>query len=98
MVLGNIVDISLGGLCVRYLSTAELSPNFYSIKIFGSNEKFIHLDRMDCKIVHVQKRSTSAPTQLDALLCGVELYNISFRQSTMLHEFIGNFSFDETNS
>jgi len=95
LVLGNIIDISMGGVCVRYLSTEKLNPDCRRIKLFGSNDIFIHLDQMDCNIVHDKDVSPGALDQLDARMCGVRFYNMSSRQADMLREFIHHFSLKE---
>ena len=50
--MGQIQNISMGGLCVRYLSTHDNPTGCSAIKIFGSNDRFIHLDRVQCRIVY----------------------------------------------
>ena len=45
--MGQIQDISMGGLCFRYLSTKEDNAGCSHIKIFGSNHRFIHVDKVE---------------------------------------------------
>ncbi|MGO8942047.1 MAG: PilZ domain-containing protein, partial [Syntrophobacteraceae bacterium] len=52
MSVGQIQDISIGGLCVQYVSTNEDNKGRSEIKIFGSNERFIHLNKVQCRIVY----------------------------------------------
>jgi c-di-GMP-binding flagellar brake protein YcgR len=86
---GQIIDISMGGLCVRYLSTKGDREECSEIKIFGSNARFIHVDRVQCRIVHDQEVPEYCWGR-----CGVEFENLSRRHLSMLQDFIDYFASD----
>ncbi|MFZ2445531.1 MAG: PilZ domain-containing protein [Syntrophobacteraceae bacterium] len=94
--LGNIVDISMGGLCVRYLSTADAGTECAGIKIFGSNGRFIHVDKVECKVVYDVEIPEGSWEQLSTRRCGVQFANLNVRQKTMLQDFIEHFSHEES--
>ena len=90
--LGQIVDISLGGLCVRYLSTKELEKDQSEIKIFGSNGRFIHVDRVKCKVVYDVELPDGTWNQLSMRRCGVEFNRLTVRHLTLIQDFIQHFT------
>jgi PilZ domain len=96
--LGNVVDISMGGLCVRYLSTADAGIEVAGIKIFGSNGRFIHVDRVECKVVYDVEIPEVSWEQLSTRRCGVQFENLSVRHMTRLQDFIEHFGHEESYS
>ncbi len=94
--MGQIQDISLGGLCVRYLSIDGDQERYSEVKIFGSNDRFIHVDRVDCKIVYDQEVPEYSWEQISMRRCGVEFKNLSVKNLAMIQDFIDHFAFDET--
>jgi len=93
--MGQIQDISMGGLCVRYLSTHTNHEGCSAIKIFGSNDRFIHLDRVQCRIVYDHEIPEGSWEQISTRRCGVEFENLSLKHLSTLKEFLDTFSFDE---
>jgi len=93
--MGQIQDISMGGLCFRYLSTREDNTECSHIKIFGSNDRFIHLDRVQCRIVYDHEIPEGSWEQISTRRCGVEFENLSLKHLSTLKEFLDTFSFDE---
>ena len=93
---GQILDISMGGLCVRYVSTDEDNEGCSGIKIFGSNDSFIHLDKVHCRIVYDRKVPKRSCEQMSTRRCGVEFENLSVEQLSILQAFIDHFAFDKT--
>jgi hypothetical protein len=98
MGLGQIQDISIGGLCVQYVSTKEDAKGCSEIKIFGKNDRFIHLDRVQCRIVYDKEVPAGAWEQIITRRCGVEFENLSVKHLSMLREFIDHFTSNETQS
>jgi hypothetical protein len=96
MGLGQIQDISIGGLCVQYVSTEEDTKGCSEIKIFGKNDRFIHLDRVQCRIVYDKEVPAGAWEQIITRRCGVEFENLSVKHLSLLQEFIDHFAFVET--
>jgi hypothetical protein len=93
---GLIQDISMSGLCVQYLSTKEDNKGYSEIKIFGSNGRFIHVDRVQCRIVYDHEVPEGSWEQISMRRCGVELENLSAKDLSMLRDFIDHFALDET--
>jgi len=98
MNVGQIQDISIGGLSFNYASTNEDNKERSEIKIFGSNGRSIHLDKVQCRIVYDRKVAEGSLEQIITRCCGVEFENPSVKRSSMLQEFINHFAFDETRS
>lgn len=98
MNMGQIQDISMGGLCVQYVAANEDNKGCSAIKIFGSNDRFIHLERIQCRIVYDHKVPEGSWQQVSTRRCGVEFENLSVKHLSMLQDFIDYFAFDETKS
>lgn len=93
--MGQIQNISMGGLCVRYLTTHDNPTGCSAIKIFGSNDRFIHLDRVKCRIVYDLEVPEGSWEQISIRRCGVEFKDLSVKHFSTLQEFIDNFSYEE---
>ncbi len=89
--MGRLQDIGMGGLCLRYLSMESIDENRSEIKIFGSDERFLHLDRVRCRVVYDNEVPGSSWEQISTRRCGVEFENLSVKQKVMLEDFIGCF-------
>lgn len=96
--MGQIQDISMGGLCIRYLSVNEDRDGCCEMKIFGSNDSFIHVDKVPCRIVYDQEVPEYSWEQISIRRCGVEFQNLSVKHLTLLEEFINHFAFEDTQS
>jgi len=83
----------MGGLCVRYLSMKGDKEGCSEIKIFGSNGRFIHVNKVQFRIVYDQEVPEYSWGR-----CGVEFENLSVKDLAMLQDFIDHFAFDETQS
>jgi hypothetical protein len=94
--MGQILDISMGGLCFRYLSTKEDNREYSHIKIFGSNHRFIHVDKVNCRIVYDHEVPEGSWEQISTRRCGVEFKNLSVKHLSVLQDFIEYFAADET--
>ena len=91
---GQILDISIGGLCVQYVSTNLPDKKRSEIKIFGSNGRFIHVDKIQCRIVYDREVPKNSREKISRRRCGVEFKNLSVRHLSMLQDFIDYFAFD----
>ncbi len=96
--LGQVIDISLGGLCIRYLSTSQTPAGCSGVKIFGSNGRFIHVDKVQCRIVYDREIPEGSWEQLSTRRCGVQFENLTVRHKSMLQDFIDHFAYDESQS
>ncbi|MGO9415529.1 MAG: PilZ domain-containing protein [Syntrophobacteraceae bacterium] len=98
MNVGQIQDISIGGLSFQYASTNEDNKGRSEIEIFSSNDRSIHLDKVQCRIVYDRKVAVASSEQITTRCCGVEFENPSVKYSSMLQEFIDHFAFHESRS
>jgi len=96
--MGQVLDISIGGLCIRYLATNNGHHGCTSIKVFGSNDRFIHVDKIECKVVYDHEIPEGSWEQISTRRCGVEFESLSIRHLSILQEFIDHFTYDETSS
>ena len=93
---GQIQDISMGGLCVQYVSTNEDNEGCFGIKIFGSNDSFIHLDKVHCRIVYDREVPEGSWEKMSTRRCGVEFKNLSVEHFSIIQDFIDHFTFNKT--
>jgi len=93
--MGQVHDVSMGGLSVRYLATNDKVGRSSEIKIFGSNDRFIHVDRIKCRIVYDLEVPGGSWEQISTRRCGVEFESLSVKHLTLLQEFIDNFTYDD---
>ncbi|MGO8944116.1 MAG: PilZ domain-containing protein [Syntrophobacteraceae bacterium] len=93
MNVGQIQDISMGGLCVQYVSTKEDNKGCSEIKIFGSNDHFSHLNTVQCRIVYDHEVPNGPREQISTRRCGIEFENLSVEQLSVLPDFIDYFCF-----
>jgi len=98
MNVGQIQNISMGGLRAQYLSTNEDNKGCSEIKIFGTNDRFINLGTVQCSIVYDREVPEGSRGQISTRHCGVEFISLSARHLSMLQDFIESFAFDETQS
>lgn len=96
--MGQIQDISTGGLCARYLFTNENNKGCSEITIFGCNDRFIHVDKVQCRIVYDHEVPKGSWEQISTRRCGVDFEKLSVRQLIMIEDFIDYFAFDEARS
>ena len=89
--MGSILDIGMGGLCMRYLSMDTNGVDHSSIKIFGSNERFIHLEKVQCRVVYDCEVPESSWERLSTRRCGIEFENLSIKDKVILEDFISCF-------
>ncbi|MGO9738576.1 MAG: hypothetical protein ACLPVO_14265, partial [Desulfomonilaceae bacterium] len=62
------------------------------------NDRFIHLNKVQCRIVYDREVPEGSLEQITTRRCGVKLKNLSVKHSSMLQEFIDHFAFNETQS
>jgi hypothetical protein len=91
--MGRIQNISMGGLCVQYVSTNEDCKGCSEMKIFGNSDRFIHLNRVRCRIVYDHEVPEGLWERVSTRLCGVEFESLSARQLSLLQEFIDHVCF-----
>jgi hypothetical protein len=91
--MGQIENIGMGGLCVRYLPANEDNKGCSAIKIFGGNGRFLHLDRLQCRIAYDHEVPKGPWEQTRTRRYGVEFENLSVEQLSVLQNFIDYFGF-----
>ncbi len=89
--MGRIQNVGMGGLCLRYLSMDADDEDRNEIKIFGCDGRFIHLDRVGCRVVYDYEIPEGSWEQVSTRCCGVEFENLSVKLKVMLEDFIDCF-------
>ncbi len=90
---GQIQDISMGGLCVRYLAANGDNEERSEITIFGSNNRFIHVRSVQCRIVYDREVPGGSWKEISTRRCGVEFENLFDKDLAMLQDFIDHFGY-----
>ena len=85
--LGEIIDISMGGLAFRYLATSEPSNGSYRLKIFLTESDFCLNDVM-FETVSDFGTDQIPFTSVTMRRSGVQFSNMTSRQVSQLERFI----------
>jgi hypothetical protein len=89
--MGQIMNISMGGLCFRYLAGNVIIENRTMVKIFGRNDHFIHLDRVQCRVVYEYEVSGEFWINNSTKCCGVAFQNLSVEHQVLWKDFTDHF-------
>ncbi len=88
--LGQIVDISQGGLAFKYMAWGEQSNEFSEIDILFA-ERFFYLQNVPCKIVSDSEIPLRNPfSSIKMRRLSVEFMAMSPKQRSELRHFINN--------
>lgn len=88
-IAGRIVDISPRGLGLNYLvDLGEIGDGRFNLHMFGSGERFFHLDRIKCRIVHNSMIPEQSWGKLVSWRCGVAFEEIEEAALAELKDFI----------
>ncbi len=90
--MGRIQNIGMGGLCMNYLSPEKIAEGANTIQIFGGNGRFIHLDKIRCRVIYDYEVPEGPREPTNAKCCGVEFENLSGKHRTVLKDFIDSFA------
>jgi hypothetical protein len=75
VIVGKIMDISHGGLAVRYLANGKLEEGLAEVRIFGPNLN--PTNRIKCKIVYDKILSEESWDIFSVRRCGVKFSRIA---------------------
>ncbi len=86
VIVGRILDLSLGGVGVKYIATGKLRPGPTSINIFGMSSN--HLERIQSTVIYdmeIAEESWSIPA---VRRCGIKFGQIGLEGKAKLKEFM----------
>ena len=86
IIVGRVLDISLGGACVQYLATSKLEIGPISIKIFDMSSH--HMERIQSTVIYdveIPEESWSIPA---VRRCGIKLGRFISGTKTNFKELI----------
>lgn len=93
--LGQIIDISLGGLAIRYIALGEETQAPGVLELFGSSGCIAHLTEVPCKVVYDYEISDESWGMLKVRRCGVKFGELTQKQLSRLHAFIQAYALRE---
>lgn len=87
--LGEIVDISDGGMGLCYVDIEEQYGESLQVSIYGLDDTIL-VDRIPCKMVHdaVLPEDSNIYSVLGVKRCGVQLMGVTKEQMEQLRRFI----------
>jgi c-di-GMP-binding flagellar brake protein YcgR len=90
--VGRLIDISIGGLAVEYLTDDDAQPVNSPVDIFARESEF-HLSRLPCKIIYNRRLDASAKTRSPARgpmrkRCGLEFKSLAKKHRKQLEAFL----------
>ncbi len=90
--IGQLIDISRGGLGIRYINEEDGSHRFYELDIFLTNEGF-YIKRVPFKTVSDFEVSVQQPNNIVFMRRrGVQFGELTLRQISHLEYFIHNYT------
>jgi len=93
--LGQIIDISRGGLAFWYNDGRDLTREFAELAISLAAEGF-YLDKMPCTVISCVAASRTSPlNRVNMKRVGVQLGELTRKQTDQLEIFIRNFTTDQ---
>ena len=93
--LGQILDISRGGLAIRYLALDEQTKGATQLEIFGAVDSNVHIGKLPCKVIYDIELIGESSGMLKMRRCGVKFGELSKRQAAEIKSFIEVFGLPE---
>lgn len=90
-IVGQIIDISIDGIAIRYLSKNPRKAGLSYIKLFRANGHFVHLKRFQCNIIYDLRVDSASWHSLATRRCGAKFEGLSEEKRTELKNFIETF-------
>lgn len=94
--IGEIVDISMGGLCLQYDAKSNSYHGFMEIEIeifgYSSQRMRMYVGRLPCKVVYDRIIATDEERALDTRQIGIEFSDIPYFKLHKLTNFVEIFS------
>jgi len=96
--VGQIVDMSMGGMALKYVSEGEInrSDERIYVEIFGISAPFITAGKISCRVVYDIPLTDSSDSAVKLRRCGLEFQGLSQLQSYNIGHFIETFSRDQS--
>jgi len=93
--IGQLLDISRGGLSFRYFTTEEKLPNYADLGIFSSDGEF-NIEKIPIKIISdIETEKTSSGKQT-LRRYGLQFDTLTPDQTSQLDYFLQNYTIGET--
>jgi len=89
--LGQIMDISYGGVGLYYIPSENGSDVVSHISIFGRADTLIIIEKISCKVVYDMNVPTKGWSNLPEIRCGIEFLKPSSTQKKQIESFIRDF-------
>ncbi len=86
--LGQILDISLGGLAIRYVTFGEPTADDVEVELFGSSGPSRQLGKLPCRIVYDYELYDESWGVLQVRRCGLQFGDLSSGQLDQVQSFI----------
>ena len=92
--LGQIVDISKGGVCLQYVSTQKGEEVASHVNIFGRSDRLINVERIPCKIVYDINIPAKGWIKIPEMRSGVEFLSRTSNQEKQIEDFMKTFAIE----
>jgi hypothetical protein len=93
--LGQILDISLGGLSFRYMALNPQTKGATQLEIFGAAESNVHIGELPCKVMYDFEQPEASSGMLLMRRCGVKFMDLDKGQMAEIKSFIEVFGLPE---
>lgn len=92
--IGQVVDVSYGGLALSHINSVEKSNFPLYLKIFGINHVSLRMEGISCKIIY-DKALKSALYLPEIRRSGIQFDDLSPSQLSFLEYYMENYTEDE---
>ncbi len=86
--LGQILDISLGGLSIRYVAFGKPTTDNVEVELFGSSGPNGQFGKLPCRIVYDFELADESWGVLQVRRCGLQFGDLSSGQLAQVQSFI----------
>jgi hypothetical protein len=93
--LGQVLDISLGGLAVQYIALDEQTKGSTHLEIFGTVYSNIHIRKLRCKVIYDIELTSESSGMLKMRRCGLKFGDLDKSQVAEIKSFIEIFGLSE---
>ncbi len=93
--LGQILDISPGGLAIRYIAMDEQTKGSAKLEIFGSVGSNLHIEKLPCKVIYDIELTSESSGLLRVRRCGVQFGTLTSFELSQVREFIDAYGISE---
>ena len=92
--LGQIVDISRGGVCLQFVPTQKGDEVASHVNIFGRSDRLINVEKIPCKVVYDINIPAKGWIKVPEVRSGVEFLSRTSNLEKQIEDFMKTFAIE----